>query len=103
MGGNVLLESFTGSAARGTRGGCHRVLECECVRECAGSLGYGFVYGFGYEFLDTAVCEKRVKKSKCQEFVYLNKSNNQLSDVYTHTHAYINKERERGRVTVCEK
>lgn len=88
MGGNVLLESFTGSAARGTRGGATGCLSVS-VCECAGSLGYGFVYGFGYEFLDTAVCEKRVKKSKCQEFVYLNKSNNQLSDVYTHTHTHI--------------
>lgn len=48
---------------------------------------------------DTALCEKRVKKSKCQEFVYLNKSDKQLSDAYTHTY----KERKRERVTVCEK
>lgn len=43
---------------------------------------------------DTALCEKRVKKSKCQEFVYLNKSDKQLSDAYTHTHKEKKKQRE---------
>lgn len=33
-------------------------------------------------------CEKRVKKSKCQKIVYLNKSNNQLSDAYTHIYIH---------------
>lgn len=83
MGGNVLLESFLGRGGGAT--GCESV----CVSARVLLSGTDSFTGS-----DTALCEKRVKKSKCQEFVYLNKSDKQLSDAYTHTHKEKKKQRE---------